>query len=55
MDRIEIDLKHCYGIKSLKQTFDFSTGKSESTLCPQRGNEIVIGRHIPGCCGREGI
>ena len=34
MDRIEIDLKHCYGIKSLKQTFDFSTGRAKALYAP---------------------
>jgi hypothetical protein len=24
MDRVSIDLQHCYGIKALKQDFDFS-------------------------------
>ena len=34
MERIEIDLKHCYGIKSLKQTVDFSTGRAKALYAP---------------------
>ena len=26
MERVKIDLKHCYGVKALKHEFDFSKG-----------------------------
>jgi hypothetical protein len=34
MDRITIDLKHCYGIKALKHEFDFGGGGAYAIYAP---------------------
>ena len=34
MDRVSIDLKHCYGIKALQEDFDFSTTRAYALYAP---------------------
>jgi len=34
MDRVSVDLKHCYGIKALKQDFDFSQQQAYAIYAP---------------------
>jgi hypothetical protein len=34
MERVSVDLKHCYGIKSLKHEFDFSDTTAFAIYAP---------------------
>src|ERR1700689_5162009 len=34
MDRVSIDLKHCYGIKALKRDFDFTKTRAYAIYAP---------------------
>lgn len=34
MDRVSVDLQHCYGIKSLKHDFDFSKTRAFAVYAP---------------------
>ena len=34
MDRVSIDLKHCYGIKALKRDFDFTKTRAFAIYAP---------------------
>src|ERR1700728_4268483 len=38
MDRVKIDLKHCYGIKTLKHEFDFTKGEPVHAIYAPNGS-----------------